>query len=92
MYQEEVTGEASAPGGAKHTVEYLEGAKVTLVLMYVAIKDAIENGTLTKVMLDSQKYSLTMIEKLWSICENGEKIEFAEQRLFGRVGNNWVPN
>ncbi|SRX76208.1 hypothetical protein [Aequorivita antarctica] len=67
-------------------------AKVTLVLMYVAIKDAIENGTLTKVMLDSQKYSLMMIEKLWGICENGEKIEFAEQRLFGRVGNNWVPN
>ena len=66
-------------------------AKVTLVLMYVAIKDAIENGTFTKAMRDSQRHNLMIIEKIWNICENGEKIEFAEQRLFGRVGNNWVP-
>ncbi|UZO80647.1 hypothetical protein NBT05_17110 [Aquimarina sp. ERC-38] len=61
-------------------------AKVTFILAFVAIRSYIENE---EKDIESQKHSKKMIENLWEICSKGEKIEFAEKRLFGSVGDNW---
>lgn len=63
-------------------------AKLTIVLIYVAIKHYIENEIGDYSFVESHKKTKNILEYLWQACEN-EKIEFAEHRLFGSVGDNW---
>ncbi|MBU2922219.1 hypothetical protein KO504_12770 [Winogradskyella psychrotolerans] len=64
-------------------------AKATLVVLYVAIKDYVDKVKPENPQLSSQKHNQKFLEELWKICNNGEMIQFAEQRLFGKVGGNW---
>lgn len=63
-------------------------AKFTIVILYVAIKHYIENELGDQSFIESHKKTKKLLEDLWQICQN-EKIEFAEHRLFGSVGDNW---
>ena len=63
--------------------------KATIVVLYVAIKDYVDKAKPDNPQLNSQKHNQKLLEELWEKCNNGEMIQFAEQRLFGKVGGNW---
>jgi len=63
-----------------------KNGKITVILVYVETKDyLVKDENLEGISNDSQFLLVKIIENLWELGNNGEKIQFAEQRLLGNV-------